>query len=248
MHDSSEQLDGTAPELAVRLAIVGEYDPTFPPHAAVNANVAQVAAARGIDVSAEWVATDEIAREGVARLARYDAVWISPGSPYTSFDGALIAIRHAREHNVPLLATCGGLQHVVIEYARNVMGLADADHEETAPNASCLIVTALECSPAGQTMAVTLDGASRVAGWYGSTRTTERYYCRYGINTAYEEQLEAAGLRIVGWDDEGEPRVVDIPNHPFYIGVLFVPQPSPDPATPHPLVAALIEAGRLVPR
>lgn len=248
MHDTSVPLDSAAHESVVRLAIVGEYNPTFPPHPAVNANIAQVSRARAIDIRAEWVATDEIARDGAVRLAHYDAIWISPGSPYKSLDGALIAIRHARENNVPLLGTCAGFQHIVVEFGRNVMGLTDADHEETAPNAACLIITALACSPAGQTMPVTLDGASRVAGWYGSTRTTERYYCQYGINPAYEAQIEDAGLRIVGWDDAGEPRVVDIPSHPFYIGVLFVPQPSPDPATPHPLVAAFLEAGRLAPR
>ena len=235
-------------EPIVRLAIVGEYDPTFPPHAAVNANIAQVAAARGIDVRAEWLATDAIAADGTARLAAFDAIWISPGSPYRSLAGALTAIRYARERDVPLLGTCGGFQHVVLEYGRHVMGLVDAEHGETAPDAPVLLLTALTCSPAGQTMPVTLDGASRVAGWYGSTQIVERYYCNYGINPAYESQIEEAGLRIVGWDDGGEPRVVDIPSHPFYIGALFVPQPSADPATPHPLVAAFIEAGRLAPR
>jgi len=230
----------------VRVAVVGEYKPDFPPHDAVIANIAQVAAARGVDVRTEWIATDDIERVGATRLATSDAIWISPGSPYRSLSGALSAIRYAREAGVPLLGTCGGFQHVVLEYGRNVMGL-DAHHAETHPDAPVLLLTALTCSPAGQTMPVTLDGASRVAGWYGTTRITERYYCNYGLNPDYEAAVEAAGLRIVGWDDGGEPRVVDLPTHPFFIGVLFVPQPSPDPATPHPLVAAFIEAARLVP-
>lgn len=227
----------------VRLGIIGEHDPSFAPHQAVDANVAQVAAARGIDVRAEWISTQTIATRGTGRLERFDAIWISPGSPYRSVDGALAAIRYARELEIPLLGTCGGFQHVVLEYARNVMGLGAAEHEETAPNASTLVVTALACSAAGARMPVTLDGASRVAGWYGTTRIVERYYCRYGVNPEYEQQLEEAGLRIVGWDDGGEPRVVDIPSHPFYIGALFVPLPSDDGSTPHPLVAAFIESG-----
>jgi CTP synthase (UTP-ammonia lyase) len=231
----------------VRVAVVGECRSGFEPHDAVVANLAHVAAARGIDVRTEWIATDEVERDGAERLTSADAIWISPGSPYRSLSGALAAIRYAREAGVPLLGTCAGFQHVVLEYGRNVMGL-DAYHAETHPDAPLLLLTALTCSPAGQTMAVTLDGASRVAGWYGSTRITERYYCNYGLNPDYEAPVEAAGLRIVGWDDGGEPRVVDIPGHPFFIGALFVPHPSPDPGSPHPLVAAFVEAGRLAPR
>jgi CTP synthase (UTP-ammonia lyase) len=245
-------LDGAAANESrgpvVRLAIVGEYDPAFPPHQAVNANVAQVASARGIDVRPMWVPTDQIDREGPGCLTHFDAIWIAPGSPYRSLDGALTAIRYAREQDVPLLGTCAGFQHIVLEYGRNVMGLQNAQHEEVAPDASVLLITALTCSPAGQTMPITLDGASRVAGWYGSTRITERYYCNYGLNPDYEAGMEEAGLRVTGWDDGGEPRVVDLPGHAFYIGVLFVPQPSADPGLAHPLVAAFIEAGRLARR
>jgi CTP synthase (UTP-ammonia lyase) len=232
----------------VRLAIIGEYDPAFPPHKDVDAAVTQVAAVSDAELQAEWVSTEVIEREGLPYLAGYHAVWISPGSPYRSLDGALAAIRYAREHDIPLLGTCGGFQHIVLEFARNVMGLSDAEHGETAPDAERLVITALTCSPAGQTMPVTIDGASRVAMWYGATRATERYYCNYGLNHEYEAAIEAAGLRIVGWDEGGEPRIVDIPGHPFYIGALFVPQPSQDPRKPHPLVTALVEAGRLVTR
>src|SRR4051812_17876619 len=116
----------------VRLAIIGEYNPAFPPHRAVDATIAQVVAAHGTDVRAEWVSTEALAIEGSQRLASYHALWISPGSPYRSLDGALAAIRYAREQEVPLIGTCGGFQHVVLEYARNVMGLEDAEHQETA--------------------------------------------------------------------------------------------------------------------
>ena len=232
----------------VRLAVVGDYDAAFEPHRVVDENVAQVAAARFIDVKADWIPTDVVAAEGTARLERYDVIWISPGSPYRSLDGALLAIRYARERDVPTLGTCAGFQHIVLEYARNVMGLADAEHEETARGAQRLVLTALTCSVAGQTMPVTIDGASRVAGWYGATRVHEHYYCQFGLNPDYEKDVEDAGLRIVGWDDGGDARVIDLPDHQFFVGTLFVPQPSTDPATPHPLIAAFIEAGRLAPR
>lgn len=152
----------------VRLAIVGDRDPAFPPHRAVDATLARAAAARGVALRAEWVPTDAIADGGAALPGGFDGLWVAPGSPYRRLDGALLAIRHAREGRVPLLGTCGGFQHVVLEFARHVMGLADAQHAEIDPDAERAIVTPLGCSPAGQTMPVTLDAGSRVAGWYGA--------------------------------------------------------------------------------
>jgi len=244
-------LDGAAsatPHPPVRLAIVGEHDPSFPPHRAVGANVAQAAAALGAEVDARWVSTEAFEEGGAASPDAYDGFWISPGSPYRSLDGALRAIRHARERGVPLLGTCGGFQHVVVEFARSVMGLADAQHAEIDPEASCLLVTPLACSPAGQAMPVVLNASSRVAGWYGTTRIVEQYYCNYGVNPAYEAELHAAGLRIVGRDPAGEPRVVDLFGHPFFVGVLYVPQPSPEPGRAHPLIAAFLDACRVEAR
>jgi CTP synthase (UTP-ammonia lyase) len=238
--------DATA--VPVRVAIVGELNPAFPPHRAVEANLAQVAATRGVDLRAEWLATDRIADGGHALLDGYDALWISPGSPYRSERGALLAIRHARERGVPLLGTCGGFQNVVLEFARHVLGLAEARHAEVDPEAACAVVTPLSCSPAGQTMPVTLDAGSRVAVWYGTTRISELYYCNYGVNREYEGAIDAAGLRIVGRDDAGEPRVVTLPEHPFFVGVLYVPQPSAEAERPHPLVAAFVEAARTAAR
>jgi CTP synthase (UTP-ammonia lyase) len=226
----------------VRLAIVGERNPSFPPHRAVDASLTEAAAALSIDLDARWVTTDSIEADGVALLADAHAIWISPGSPYRSLDGALAAIRYAREHGVPTLGTCGGFQHLVLEYARNVLGIVDAQHAEIDPSASRLVLTPLTCSPAGTRMPVTLVGTSRVASWYGGDRTVEQYYCNYGVNRDYESDLHAAGLRIVGRDDDGEPRVVDLEAHPFFIGTLYVPQPSGNPSRPHALVSALLQA------
>jgi CTP synthase (UTP-ammonia lyase) len=226
----------------IRLAIVGERNPSFPPHCAVDASLAEASAALSIDLDTRWVGTDAIEHDGAEALADAHAIWISPGSPYRSLEGALAAIRYGREQGVPTLGTCGGFQHLVLEYARNVMGIADAQHAEIDPAASQLVLTPLTCSPAGTQMPVTLSATSRVAAWYGGTRTVEQYYCNYGVNPAYEKPLHEAGLRIVGRDDDGEPRVVDLETHPFYIGTLYVPQPTGQPARPHAVVAALLQA------
>src|SRR5208282_6192757 len=99
----------------------------------------------------------------------------SPGSPYKSLDGALAGIRYARENKVPFIGTCGGFQHLVIEYARNVMGFKDAAHAESDPYASCLFITPLSCSLVGKTMEVRVKPGTQAADIYRDTWASERY-------------------------------------------------------------------------
>jgi len=131
----------------------------------------------------------------------------APWSPYKSLDGALRAIRFAREADVPLLGTCGGFQHVVIEYARNVLGFEDAQHAEYDPYTSELFVSELSCSLAGKRMEVRLADGSRAAQFYDGTEATEEYYCNFGLNPEHQRLLHAGGLRVVGTDQDGEARV-----------------------------------------
>ncbi|HET8755563.1 MAG TPA: hypothetical protein VFM58_06130 [Solirubrobacteraceae bacterium] len=219
--------------MTVTIAIVGERIAGFPPHVATDAAIAHSADAVGVDVDARWVATDE-------PLPAADAIWCAPGSPYRSLDGALAALRHGREHGIPTLGTCGGCQHMLLEFGRNVLGLADAQHAEYDPYASRLFVTPLTCEVAGRTMHVTLDPSSRLYG--GATAVQEQYYCNFGLNPDYREPLDAAGLRITGVDADGDARVFELEGHPFYVATLFVPQMRSEPGRPHPVVSALVSA------
>src|SRR5262245_47246449 len=108
------------------LGIVGDYDGAFVPHVRTDEAVRHAAQALDLDVDSGWIPTEECAGDAARRLARCDAVWISPGSPYRSMTGALAAIRACRLDGTPLLATCGGCQHVIVEYARSVLGYVDA--------------------------------------------------------------------------------------------------------------------------
>lgn len=171
-----------------------------------------------------------------------DGLWMAPGSPYRSVAGALTAIRFAREGTIPLLATCGGFQHVILEYARNVLGFDDAQHAEYDPYASRLFISELSCSLVGRIMRLTLKTGSQVAALYGSTTASEQYYCNFGVNPAHVSALAAGPLAIVGADAEGEVRVVEWPGHPFFIGTLFVPQLSSVRSKPHPLVNGFLRA------
>ncbi|MDE1175904.1 MAG: hypothetical protein PW789_04790 [Edaphobacter sp.] len=216
---------------AVRIGIVGDFDAGNKTHRFTDDALQHAAAALGIEVHGEWLAT-----EAVHDLAAFDGLWCAPGSPYRSMEGALEAIRYARESGVPMLGTCGGFQHMVIEVARNVAGIEDAAHAETDPYASRLVVQRLECSLVGKTMEVELKPGSRAEEAYGALRTEEEFYCNFGLNKMYVPQLEMAGLRISGFDQEGEARVAEMEMHPFFVGTLFVPQARSREGAPHPLV------------
>jgi CTP synthase (UTP-ammonia lyase) len=129
---------------------------------------------------------------------------------------------------------------MLLEFGRNVLGMADAQHAEYDPYASRLFVTPLTCEVAGRTMHVRLDASSRLYG--GATDVEEQYYCNFGLNPDYREQLDAAGLRITGVDADGDARVFELDGHPFYVATLFVPQMRSEAGRPHPVVSALVGA------
>jgi CTP synthase (UTP-ammonia lyase) len=117
----------------VMVGLVGDYNQSVPAHQAIPLALTRAADAKQVEVEFEWVPTGDI--NSVSRISAFDGIWCVPASPYHSMEGALLAIRHAREAAIPFLGTCGGFQHAVIEYARNVLGWADAQHAETAPGA-----------------------------------------------------------------------------------------------------------------
>jgi CTP synthase (UTP-ammonia lyase) len=225
----------------LKVTVVGDYDPTNQTHCATDEGLAHAATALGLPAITAWVPTIELAKSTGA-LAGAGCLLVSPGSPYRSMEGALNAIRYARTSNTPLLGTCGGFQHVVLEVARDVLGYEDAEHAETSPTAPRLFITPLSCSLKGKTMVVQLKAGSVVASTYGRLNATERYYCNFGLNQAYVGELEAAGLRVTGTDRDGEARIVELTGHPFFLGTLFVPQASSTTASPHPLLTALLKA------
>jgi CTP synthase (UTP-ammonia lyase) len=111
----------------------------------------------------------------------------------------------------------------------------DAAHAESDPYASCLFVTPLSCSLVGKTMEVAIKPGSKAALALG-TRSREKFYCNFGLNPEYQEQLEQHGLEITGRDQNKEARIVELSSHPFFLGTLFVPQASSGAGKPHPLI------------
>lgn len=225
-----------------RIAVVGDRHSDFVAQDSIAPAVAHSAAALGVVCDPEWVPTPELVDDAAARLVGADAVWCAPGSPYLSLDGALEGIRWARENNVPFIGTCAGFQHAVIEFARNVLGVAGAQHAEYDPDASDLFIQELLCSLVGQTMSVHLVD-DVLQSMYGTSTATESYYCRFGLNPVHRPALEEAGLRASGVDAaDGDVRIVRLVSHPFFLATLFVPQTTSTPDQPHPVISAFVAA------
>ena len=233
----------------MRIAIVGERDPGRPNHLHTESALRHSARAVGSELDLKWFATDALLDDAaLAELGACDGVWCTTGSPFRSLAGALRAIQRAREESLPFLGTCSGFQHAILEYARNVLGIHDAAHAEYEGGRADALIAPLACSLAGQWFEVELRRGSRAAVCYGAARAREAYFCSYGINPAWQSELLARGLPIVGTDDEGTPRILELPDHPFFVATLFVPQARSTADAPHPLVSGFVRAAALSPQ
>ena len=225
--------------MAPIIAILGEYSAAFKPHTCTDTAIADSNAESGVMIRAQWMSTSGIEMQS---LCAFSGIWVAPGSPYRDMGKTLEAIRYARENGVPCLGTCGGMQHLILEYARNVLGYEDAQHAEYDPYASDLFVSNLECSLRGREMRLQFVPGSLVSRIYDGTSAIERYYCDFGVSPSRVALLQSGPLRVVGSDDEGVVCVVELPDHPFFIGTLYVPQARSRPGAPHPLVSAFLQA------
>jgi CTP synthase (UTP-ammonia lyase) len=226
----------------VQIALVGDFDPRVTAHQAIPVALQLSAQKLGIPVAAEWVHTSTI-DPTAQRVAEYAAIWCVPASPYANMDGALAAIRLARESSRPFLGTCGGFQHAVLEYARNVLGYGQAEHAETTPDADMPIIARLTCSLVEKSGEITLREGSRLRTIYGASRAEEQYHCNYGLNPRYAELFtNTSGLRIAATDAAGEVRAVELEDHRFFLATLFQPERSGLRGIEHPLVTAFLTA------
>ena len=221
------------------IAILGEYQPEFETHLATTSAIVHSNSRLTTKIEGIWVSTEEI---DTSLFERYSGVLIAPGSPYKNMDKMLWAIHYARENNVPCLGTCGGFQHMILEYARNVLNFEDAQSQENDPYASHLFISQLACSLAGRAMKLTFAKGSQIAAIYGSLTALEQYYCNFGVNPEYIACLKSKSLKVTGADSEGEVRVIELPNHPFFLGTLFVPQALSTSEIPHPIITEFLRA------
>jgi len=227
----------------MNLAIIGDYNDQYKPHQATNEAIVHSTRDFRFPLKCDWISTTAIEADFRKIISTYHGYWIAPGSPYKSMSGALKIIQYARENKIPTLGTCGGFQHMVIEFARNVLDIADAEHAEYDPYASRLVISPLSCSLIGETLEVELtDPSSRTFEIFGEEKILEKYYCNFGLDPGYQNQLHNNGFKMVGTDKIKEARILELENHPFFIATLFVPQDNSTRESPHKLVTGFLHA------
>ncbi len=227
----------------IRIGIIGEFDETFRPHVATNEALGHIQKLVNGGLEYQWISTETVASAMAEIKSSFNGFWIAPGSPYKNMQGALQIIRYARENQVPVLGTCGGFQHMVIEFARNVLHIKDAQHAEYDPYASELVVNPLSCSLKGERLEIEIvRRMSKTFRAYQADKIFEKYYCNFGLNPQYQQQLHYEGFKIVGSDIHKEARILELDDHPFFIATLFVPQDNSSPENPHPMILAFVQA------
>ncbi|MBO3749707.1 hypothetical protein J5X84_26810 [Streptosporangiaceae bacterium NEAU-GS5] len=222
-----------------RLALVGDRSAAVRAHTRVPLILDALSERYDIDLDAYWIPTPQ-----AYDLEGFDGIWVLPGSPYAGRQGALNAARTARTHRIPFLGTCGGFQHALLDFARDVCGL-DVAHGESDPDAPALLLRPLACTLAGHEGKVRLTPGSLLSSIAGAETMTARYHCSFGLNPDYLDVLEAHGLRFTAHDfaspgDAAEVRAAELPGHPFFVGTLF--QPELDEDVPHPIIRAFADS------
>lgn len=240
---------------AVRIGILGDFNPEFRSHHATNNSLQHAAGKLEIKVESEWLPTPSLLGDGAEQtLAACDGLWASPGSPYKSADGMLRGIEFARRRNWPFLATCGGFQYTLIEFARNVLGIADADTAENNSSSKNIVIYPVACAVPGRhgdaprlsgpIPEIRLRPGSYLQSFYGKNveTVTEEFFCNFEVNPEYEWSTMEAGFPVVARGPEGEIRAIESPSLLFFVATLFQPQLSSTEEKPHPLILAFLRA------
>ena len=258
-----------APEDTVRIAIVGKYTDLKDAYKSLSEALRHGGLANRALVEEDWVEAEEFGADGIVdRLAGVDGILVPGGFGERGTPGKIGAARFARERKVPYFGICFGMQMAVIETARSLVGLADANSTEFGETSEPVVGLleewtvgdSVERRSAGDGKGGTmrlgnhtalLAGDSRVARIYGSRSVEERHRHRYEVNVGYRDRLEAAGLRFSGMSPDGRlPEIVERTDHPWFIGVQFHPELRSHPFEPHPLftsfVRAAIDQSRLI--
>ncbi len=241
------------PSGTVDIGLVGKYVEYEDSYKSLNEALLHGGLAHDVRVNIHWVEAEELSWPScVERLRPYDAILVPGGFGKRGVDGMIHAIRYARQYKVPYFGICLGMQTAVIEFARNVCGLADADSTEFEPATPHRVIYKLRelkgVDELGGTMRLgaypcVLAEGSFAHQAYGASEISERHRHRYEFNREYEKILTEAGMRIAGRTPDGTyVEICEIPDHPWFLGCQFHPEFKSKPLEPHPLFRAFIGA------
>jgi CTP synthase len=236
-----------------RIAVVGKYTTLVDSYKSIQEALIHGGIANDVKVQTEWLSSEDFdAGEGVDILRDYDGLLIPGGFGPRGVEGMLEAIRFARENGMPFFGICLGLQCAVIEYARNVCGLEDSHSSEFAEDSSdpviCLLDSQLQVTTKGGTMRLgaypcVLGEGTHAREIYGADTISERHRHRFEVNNAYRDVLVQHGLTVSGTSPDGTlVEMIEITEHPWFVGGQFHPELKSRPTRPHPLFASFIEA------
>ncbi len=250
-----------APEGEVRIAVVGKYISLLDSYKSLAEALIHGGIRHRVRVRLDWVDSQVFETpDAVARLEGVHGILVPGGFGERGTPGMIAAVRFARERRVPFFGICFGMQMAVIECARNMAGLDDASSSEFGPCETPVVGlltewargTAMERRAEGMDLGGTmrlgaypavLDEGSLIGGIYGETEIHERHRHRYEVNVNYRRALEASGMRFAGMSPDGVlPETVELPGHPWFIGVQYHPELKSKPLDPHPLFAGFIGA------
>ena len=251
----------TQPEGEVTIAIVGKYTGLKDAYKSLAEALYHGGIANNVKVNLEWIESETFEKEdAVAHLEEVDGILVPGGFGYRGVEGKIAAANFARNHRVPYFGICFGMQIAVIEAARNLAGLEQASSTEFGPTEEPVVglmtewvrgnerETRSKDGDLGGTMRLgafdaSLKPGSHAAEIYGTTEISERHRHRYEVNINYVPRLEQRGLLFSGLSPDGQlPEIVEIPDHPWFIGVQFHPELKSKPFDPHPLFASFIKA------
>ena len=241
------------PSKTVEIGLIGKYVELKDAYKSISEALIHGGVANDTKVNIHWIQSEKITKANVQKqLANLDGIIVAPGFGSRGISGKIEAVQFAREENIPFLGICLGMQCAVIEYARNVMGLEDAHSTEISEETPHPVISMMqeqkEISNMGGTMRLgayrcQLKSKSKVAMAYNLDKISERHRHRYEFNSAYLEDFEKAGMKASGKNPKTNlVEVVEIPSHPWFVGVQFHPEYKSTVATPHPLFVAFINA------
>jgi len=250
------------PEGEVTIAIVGKYTGLLDAYKSLSEALDHGGIANNVKVHMDWIDSEifESDAEALHRLEGVHGILVPGGFGERGAEGKVSAARFARERNIPYFGICFGMQMAVVEATRNLAGIENAGSTEFGPCAEPVVGLMTEWvkdnevqvrdgdTELGGTMRLGaydcgLGPESRVRAIYGTPSISERHRHRYEVNTRYKERLEAAGMTFSGMSPDGVlPEIVELPDHPWFIGVQFHPELKSRPFEPHPLFTSFIEA------
>jgi len=242
------------PPHQVRIAVVGKYTELADSYKSIHEALVHGGIANEAGVSIQWIASDRFTDQETAGelLASYDALLVPGGFGVRGVEGMLEAIRWAREHKLPFFGICLGLQTAIIEFARNVCKIPDTNSSEFAPECENPVIALMRSQEGIQEMGGTmrlgaypcrLRPGSHVAQAYNATEVSERHRHRYEVSNAYRDVLAEYGMRCSGLSPDGSlVEMIELPDHPWFIGCQFHPELKSRPMRPHPLFAGFVGA------